>query len=156
MTSPPVISRRLLSTFLHGHLVNIPMMLGTKIQGWVRICHKIQNTVQSVNVYCLLFVCVVVCLIAWLFVFCIFYPWLLNRPWREIFLIMWTKIILGDISLVEFIRVDASDNDDRKQLIQMQKYSTICNVPKHTNTGQFPIEGKTITLVQTHSGAPSI
>ena len=75
MTSPPVISRRLLSTFLHGHLVNIPMMLGTKIQGWVRICHKIQNTVQSVNVYCLLFVvclcgrmldCLIVCFLHFL------------------------------------------------------------------------------------------
>ena len=28
--SPLVISRRLLSQFFHGHLVNIPMMLGTK------------------------------------------------------------------------------------------------------------------------------
>lgn len=89
MTSPPVISRRLLSTFLHGHLVNIPMMLGTKIQGWVRICHKIQNTVQSVNVYCLLFiVCLCGRMLDCLFLCCIFYPWLLNRPRREIFIII--------------------------------------------------------------------
>ena len=56
---PLVISRRLLSTFFHGHLVNIPMMLGRKIQGcWVRKCHNIQYKSKGWEFFLMALTCV--------------------------------------------------------------------------------------------------